>query len=221
MLEHGQPPTVSAHIVKMRLLLSFLAGLFAAALASPFTDANAVANDSAYGVEALCPGYLPALPGFEFPHLIIPISASNPTTPYANTLVPYITAGDFSNIFNFDIPQERIGQMCTFEFLFPAHTQLNTSFFQLAGPGTFIFSLSPLGMGAVEGNTTFDNQPLPAYSHGYPRTISMEPGNAYTLGATICVPGRISVTMASPGSNLTWFQDYNPCAIGLYITYSD
>ncbi len=99
-----------------------------------------------------CPGILPASPDFEFPHLIIPISASNPTTAYPNTLTPSITAGDFSAVFNFDLPKSRSGQMCTMKFFFPNSSQLSTSSFELDGDGagTYSFSLSILGAGAVE-----------------------------------------------------------------------
>lgn len=204
----------------MHLPLLLLANLLGEALARPLIDTVSAVDDGNYGIEAQCPDYLPALPGFEFPHLIIPVSASNPTTEYANTLTPYITAGDISNIFNFDIPPERVGRMCTFEFLFPTQSQLETSSFQLTGFGTFSFSLSALGAGAIEGNTTFAHQPLQSFSHGFPRSLSMQPGHAYTLGQTICVPGRISMTMSSSDSSLTWFQDYNQCAIGMYMTYS-
>jgi hypothetical protein len=196
------------------LLGSFLTASSTTVIEAPGTDRKQARDDAA------CPAYLPALPDFEFPHEIIPVSSSNPTVAYANTFIPYVTAGDFSSRFNFDIPPERSGQMCTIQFLFPEQNQLHTSFFQLDGFGTYSFSLSPLGTGAVAGNTTFDHQPLPSYVHGFPRSISMQPGNAYTIGATICVPGEIAVTMSSTDSSLTWFQDYGLCAIGLYITYS-
>ncbi|KIX96776.1 uncharacterized protein Z520_07496 [Fonsecaea multimorphosa CBS 102226] len=169
-----------------------------------------------------CPGYLPPFPGFEFPHLMIPISTKAPNTAFPNTDTPYITAGDIEMIFNFDIPVSRKGQTCNMEFLFPNQTELSsTASFQPAGVnGSFVFSLSVLGGGAVEGNTTYNNQPLQSNPHGLPKTLNMEPGHAYAIGSTICVPGRISITMSSTDSSLTWFQDWNQCAIGLFITYS-
>jgi len=170
--------------------------------------------------QSTCPGNLPPLPEFEFPHMIMPISASNPDTSYPNTLTPNISVGDVSAVFNFDIPQARQGQMCTWQFLFPMQDQLTTSRFKLIGFGTFSFSLSMLGVGAVPGMTTYNNQPLQSNPHGFPCSVSMQPGSSYTLGSTICVPGLISVTMSSSDSQLEWFQDYNPCPIGLYMTYS-
>ncbi|KIV76985.1 hypothetical protein PV11_08828 [Exophiala sideris] len=209
----------------MQFLLLLLAALCSSIFALPSFNAINSAIDAIHRAihprqNCTCPGNLPELPDFEFPHMIIPISASNPTTAYPNTLVPNITAGDVSNIIDFDVPAERSGQTCTLQFLFPASDQLTTSYFKLVGFGTFSFSLSAMGTGAVEGNTTFDKQPMGGNPHGYPCSKSMQPGNAYTIGTNLCVPGRISVTMSSTDSSLEWFQDYNPCPIGLYITYS-
>ncbi|EHY59238.1 hypothetical protein HRR83_001492 [Exophiala dermatitidis] len=200
------------------LLATFLHRLPVSAL--PALDVASDVDAEVYSKDVPCPGNLPASPDFEFPHLIIPISSSNPTTAYPNTFVPNITAGDISDIFDFDIPESRVGQTCTIQFLFPRLDQLKTSFFQLRGFGTYSFSMSALGVGAVEGNTTFDNRPLPAYVHGFPKAVSMQPGNAYEIGSTICVAGRISMTMSSFDSSLAWFQDFNPCPMGLFITYS-
>ncbi|EXJ90470.1 hypothetical protein A1O1_03573 [Capronia coronata CBS 617.96] len=201
-------------------IIFLIAVLLPALSALPTQDAGDVADNPMYSEPPSCPGTLPSMPDFEFPHLIIPISSSNPDTAYSNTLTPFVTAGDISEIFNFDIPESRNGQRCLIQFFFPHLDQLSTSFFQLRGFGTYSFSESPLGDGAIEGNTTFNARPLAAYVHGFPKAVSMQPGNAYTIGTTLCVPGRISLTMSSSDSNLAWFQDFNPCPIGLFITYS-
>jgi hypothetical protein len=177
-------------------------------------------NDGDITQPGPCPANLPAFPDFEFPHLAIPISINNPDEPYSNTLTPYVTAGDIGMVFNFDIPLSRKGQTCVIEFFLPNQNQLSTSFFHLSGAyGDFLFSLSVLGGGAVAGNTTYNNQPLQANPHGFPRGIRMQPGHAWALGSTICIPGRIAITMSSSSSSLAWFQDWNPCPIGLYIIY--
>jgi hypothetical protein len=166
-----------------------------------------------------CPANLVA-GAFDFPHLAIPISQKNPDETYSNTFTPYVTAGDMEMIFNFDIPLSRKGQHCVFEFFLPDQSQLTTSSFQLDGvPGEYFFSLSVLGGGAVEGNTTYHSQPLQANPFGLPKIIYVQPGRAWELGSTICVPGAIAMTMSSSNSSLVWFQDYNPCPIGLYISY--
>jgi hypothetical protein len=169
-----------------------------------------------------CPGSLPPLPDFEFPHLAVPVSINKPDVAYPNTLTPFVTAGDVEMIFNFDIPASRKGQMCLFEFFLPEESDLSTSSFQIEGDyGEYVFSLSELGAAAIEGQTTYNKQPLQANPHGFPQTVHLQPGHAWMLGSTICVPGKIAVTMSSSNSSLTWFQDFNPCPIGLYITYQD
>ncbi|OAG37355.1 hypothetical protein AYO21_08432 [Fonsecaea monophora] len=199
------------------LWFSALVGSVCAQLYTP-TGSNGNGDITQPGA---CPRYLPPFPGFEFPHLMIPISSTNPNTAYPNTNTPYVTAADIEMIFNFDIPTSRKGQTCTMEFLLPNKTELSTSSFEVTGLiGSYVFSLSVLGGGAVEGNTTYNNQPLQANPHGLPKTMHMEPGHAYAIASTICVPGKIGITMSSPDSSLTWFQDWNQCAIGLYITYS-
>ncbi|OAP61308.1 hypothetical protein AYL99_03509 [Fonsecaea erecta] len=204
----------------MCLLLLLFNVFFGAVIAQLYTPTASEGNGD-ITQPGRCPAYLPSFPGFEFPHLMIPISSTAPDTAFPNTDSPYITAADISMIFNFDIPASRKGQTCNMEFLLPNQTELSTSSFQLAGiNGSFVFSLSVLGGGAVAGNTTYSNQPLQANPHGLPRTLHIEPGHAYAIGSTICVPGKISITMSSPDSSLTWFQDWNQCAIGLFITYS-
>ncbi|EXJ72449.1 uncharacterized protein A1O5_04953 [Cladophialophora psammophila CBS 110553] len=204
----------------MHLLFLLLNAIFSRVCAQLYTPTS-TNDDGDVTQPGPCPGFLPSFPDFEFPHLMIPISSSNPGTAFPNTDTPYITAADIEMIFNFDIPMSRKGQTCNVEFLLPNKTELSTSSFELAGiNGTYVFSLSMLGVGAVEGNTTYNNQPLQANPHGLPKTIHMQPGHAYEIGSTICVPGRISMTMSSPDSSLTWFQDWNQCAIGLFITYS-
>ena len=195
--------------------LLFLASLFHTVLTLP-TPQSASINSTA----TVCPGYLPASPDFEFPHLIIPISASHPTTAYPDTYYPTVTAGDMSAIFNFDIPDLRIGQTCTLVFFFPAKSQLATSSWQFRGFGTFSFSFSAISLGAVEGNTTYNNQPLKGDPKGFPKSLTMQPGNAYIIGSVTCVPRRTSVTMSSYDSSLAWFEDTNICPLGLYMTYS-
>lgn len=202
------------------LLFLLMAALLKGTLSQEGIAPVAATNNGDITTPGPCPGSLPDFPDFEFPHLIIPVSSSDPDTPYPNTLTPCVTAGDISVIFNFDIPGFRRGQMCNIKFFFPAQNQLTTSSFVLRGFGTYTFSLSALGAGAVDGSTTWNSQPLQDNPHGFPRAISMQPGHAYDIGNTICVPGRISITMSSTDSSLMWFQDWNPCPIGLFIVYS-
>jgi hypothetical protein len=65
-------------------------------------------NDGDITTAGACPADLPASPGYEFPHLAIPVSQNNPDTAYPNTFSPYITALDFSMIMNFDVSAIRL-----------------------------------------------------------------------------------------------------------------
>ena len=165
-----------------------------------------------------CPKDLPAAGSFEFPHLIIPISKSNPASTYPNTYFPNITPGDVSTVFNFDIHGS--GQNCELGFYFPRQDQLTSSSFTFSGPGTFTFSISVPGPGAQEGTTSWSNQPSASNSNGFPKTIILQPGNYHSLIMGACVPGLASLTISSVDTCFTWFQDFNPCAIGPFITYS-
>lgn len=165
-----------------------------------------------------CAKDLPGAGGFEFPHLIMPISKSNPESTYPNTYFPNITPNDVATVFDFDMLGS--DQSCELGFYFPRQDQLTTSLFTLSGPGTFTFSISLPGTGAQDGATTWNNQPPAANTDGFPKTINMQPGNYYSLSLGPCVPGLASLTMNSSDSCFTWFQDFNPCPIGPFIVYS-
>jgi N-acetylglucosamine-6-phosphate deacetylase len=51
-------------------------------------------------------------------------------------------------------------------------------------------------------------------------TVTVAPGNGYSISTFSCPAGStIAFELSSvQGTSLTYFQDYNPCPIGLYIT---
>ncbi|KAJ9644049.1 hypothetical protein H2199_003917 [Coniosporium tulheliwenetii] len=71
---------------------------------------------------------------WEFPHLIIPIDASNPTKAYGTSYNGHISSNK-SAIFNFDFPPSLAGKTCTLIFLLPTQDKLVTSSFTLSGSG--------------------------------------------------------------------------------------
>ena len=183
---------------------------------------TAVAVPRGTGLEVLekrlaCPRDLPAAGSFEYPHLVLPISKSNAASTYPNTYFPNITPNDIATVFNFDILGN--GQNCELGFYFPRPDQLTTSSFTFSGPGTFVFSVSMPGTGGAEGATAWNHQPPAANNNGFPKTLNMQPGNYYRLSVGACAPGLASLTISSPDTCFTWFQDFNPCAIGPFITY--
>lgn len=160
-----------------------------------------------------CPADLPS--AFEFPHLIIPVDSSKPNTA-ASTSYNGQASGSISSIFNFDIPQSLSGKTCKLEFLLPQKNQLQTSSYTLSGSGAVDFA--QLSGPAVQG-TTYNNKPSVQTDFG---TTTLVPGNAYTIKSFACPAGqRIGFSLSPKDStSLTYFQDYNPCPLGLYITSS-
>lgn len=164
-----------------------------------------------------CPLYLPTN-NFEYPHLIVPISASSPNAAIGNSYTPSISPNDFASIFNFDIPPSRAGQTCTLYFSLPRQSQLSTSSFSFSGSGTFDFVEYQPNTGAVSGTTWSTQPPL----NGAPVTTlsHVTPGNSYKVWSGSCGAGELlSWRMSSVDSCLWYFEDYNDCAIGAYIVY--
>jgi len=165
-----------------------------------------------------CPRDLPPLPGFEFPHLIVPISKAQPDVANPNSFSPSITANDIATVFNFDIVRDN--QDCELGFYFPRLEQLNMSSFSFSGTGTFTTSINQPGTGAQDGVTTWNNQPAAGPYAEFPKTITMSPGNYYSLWIGACPVGLWSITVTSPDTLFQWFQSYASCPIGPYVTYS-
>lgn len=165
-----------------------------------------------------CPKALPALPGFEFPHLIVPVSKAHPDVANPNTFSPSITPDDLATIFNFDILHG--DQSCELGFYFPRQDQLETSSFTFSGPGTFTVRINKRGKGAQAGDTTWNKQPAAGMYDGFPKEILMTPGNYYSLFTGACPEGLWSITISSVDSIFYWFQSFDLCPIGPFVTYN-
>jgi hypothetical protein len=122
-----------------------------------------------------------------------------------------------SSVFNFDIPASAAGQTCHVTFLFPEQSTLETSSYTMSGSGTLDFSqLSP----GVSQSTSYSSLPAVASNLGQ---FTVAPGNAYPIASMPCPAGSLAIEVANvPGgdTNLNFFQDYNPCPIGLFVTTS-
>lgn len=169
-----------------------------------------------------CPYYLPE-GSYEFPHLIVPINKSD--IAIGHSYFADVSPGDCATIFNFDIPSSRANQQCSVYFTFPRHDQLVTSDFKwngnntgTEGPGTLAFVQYAYNTGATDATTGNTQPPL---GPDAPITYSkIQPGNAYKAWTGSCGTGGVmSWKLSSPDSYLYYFQDWNPCAIGLWIVY--
>jgi Ubiquitin 3 binding protein But2 C-terminal domain len=142
---------------------------------------------------------------YEFPHLIVPVSSKNPGKAYGTSYSGAVTRGDIRSIFNFDIPASDAGKTCSLIFLFPRQDQLKTSSFTISGDGNIDFA--SLAGPANEG-TTYNTAPAVSKDFG---TFNVSPGNSYTIASFDCPAGtRQGYEMTASGTDLNYFQDYNP-----------
>ncbi|KAJ9659067.1 hypothetical protein H2198_003356 [Neophaeococcomyces mojaviensis] len=197
--------------MKVLSLLTAITGI-ARAIPSPFKKADT----------ASCPYYLPE-GGYEFPHLIVPINSSN--VAMGHSYFADISPSNGATIYNFDIPPSRAHQQCSLYFTFPRHNQLSTSDYQWTGnnndsesAGTLQAVQYQYATGATD-STTGNTQP--ALGLDAPITInSVTPGNAYKIWTGLSGAGGVmSWRLSSTDSWLHYFQDWNLCAIGLWVVY--
>jgi len=150
---------------------------------------------------------------YQFPHLIVPVNSSSPNTAYGTQYFGTITP-DVSSIFNFDIPSNYAGLQCSLIFLFPEQSQLQTSSYTFSGSGEI--SVELLSQVATQ-STTYNSVPPIKSDLG---NITVAPGNSYNIDTFPC-PANSAISfelISESGTSLTYFQDYNPAPIGLYIT---
>ena len=172
---------------------------------SPSASSAAAPTPSASSAPKTCPAALTG--NYQYPHLIIPVSSSSPNTAegtsYNGTITPTT-----SSIFNFDIPTSYAGQTCSLIFLLPESSQLETSAYSLSGSGAIDFaSLN----GVATQSTTYANAPAVATDYG---ATTVAPGGSYTIATFSCPAGEaVSYELSSSGgTDLEYFQDYNPSA---------
>ncbi|KAI6894418.1 hypothetical protein KC318_g3235 [Hortaea werneckii] len=157
-----------------------------------------------------CPGKLGK--DFEFPHQIIHINSAEPDKAYGNFFNGTMTS-TISSIFNFDIPADAAGKTCSLEFMFPTQDQLETSAYTISGDGKANFYT--LEKPAHKSNT-FNTSPK---SDKYLGEYTLTPGSSSKIHSMACPAGKtIGIWMFSAtGSSLNYFQDFNPCPIGLFM----
>ncbi|KFY10355.1 hypothetical protein V491_07681, partial [Pseudogymnoascus sp. VKM F-3775] len=149
---------------------------------------------------------------YQYPHLIIPVSSSSPDQAVGTQYNATISSTE-STIFNFDIPTSYAGKQCSLLFLFPEQDQLETSAFTFSGTGAFDFAqLSTIATEQTTYNTVGDI----ANDFG---VMTATPGST-TIVSTFSCPAGESVSYeisTTDSTSLTYFQDWNPSPIGLYV----
>ena len=151
---------------------------------------------------------------YQYPHLIIPVSLNEPDTAFGTVYSPTINDTNFV-IYNFDIPSSYAGQTCDLVWALPDHSQLETSSYEESGVPPEFMALS-LGYAATV-NTTLNTVPGYVDMEG-----TFQVHGVSTVASMPCAAGQTvayALLPADQGGNysLTYFQDYNPCPIGLYV----
>lgn len=149
---------------------------------------------------------------FEFPHLIVPVDSSKPDTAYGTQYNGLVTP-HVATIFNFDVRPSFAGKKCSLVFLFPTNPPSDTSSYTFSGAGNLHFwkKSSP-----ATQSTTYRNQGSNSVDYGVTKVV---PGHSYTITTFDCPAGKkIAFEISTTDTNLNYFQDYNPKAVGLYIT---
>ncbi|RYP71125.1 hypothetical protein DL771_005059 [Monosporascus sp. 5C6A] len=164
-----------------------------------------------------CPGDVKDAGEFNLPTLIIPIDSSKPEVAEGTSYFGEVSKTK-SSVFDFNIPPSADGKICKLVFLFPEQEDLETSSFTFSGAGELDFAR--LGK-PVDQQTSYANVPDVAEDLGQ---FTVKPGNAYNIASFDCPAGeRVSIEMANVAdgdTSLRFFQDYNPCPIGLFMTAS-
>ncbi|KAK4506212.1 hypothetical protein PRZ48_004177 [Zasmidium cellare] len=140
---------------------------------------------------------------YQTPHLIVPVSSSQPDHAYGTQYNATITSKECT-IFNFDIPTGYSGKSCSVVFLFPEQSQLQTSSFDLSGTGSLVFSSLT---SAANQQTTWNNAPAKKQQLG---SVSPVPGNSYAISTGQCSPFTTqSIEVCGTGSlSLSFFEDW-------------
>ncbi|KAI0418837.1 ubiquitin 3 binding protein But2 C-terminal domain-containing protein [Xylaria grammica] len=163
-----------------------------------------------------CPGYLGDT--YQYPHLIIPVDSANADSAPGTSYFPEVSS-TISTAFNFDIPASYAGKTCNVVFLFPTQSQLETSSFNFTGSGAVSFARLST---AVSESTSYGS--LPAVSESYGQQ-TLAPGSGFNLTSFDCPAGEavafeLRDADGDGSTTFRYFQDWNPCPIGLFITAS-
>jgi Ubiquitin 3 binding protein But2 C-terminal domain len=169
---------------------------------SPQSSSPSASASSTPTAPKACPANLSGI--YQCPHLITPVSSTNPDKAHGTSYNGRVSKYDIRTIFNFNFPTSYTGKTCSLVFLFPRQDQLQASSFTISGDGSVGFtSLTSV----ANQQTTHNNAPVIAQDYG---AFSLSPGNLYTVASFDCPAGTTqSYSMISAGTDFRYFQDYN------------
>lgn len=124
---------------------------------------------------------------------------------------------DDSTLFRFDIPTSYSGSICEVIFALPRHDSMETSDYQMSNTSMSMGSMGVIPMSSVpyEGMSLDD---AVAERTGDEAMWSPVVDGIFTVYKGPCAAGQsIGFMMQCVGMSLTYFQDYNPCPVGMYV----
>ncbi|KAF2140964.1 uncharacterized protein K452DRAFT_229286, partial [Aplosporella prunicola CBS 121167] len=162
---------------------------------------------SSVGSTSDCPATL--VEPWEFPHLIVPIDSSKPTTTSGTQFFGNISS-TVSSTFRFDISGDLKGKTCSLVFMFPERYQLETSNFEISGSGEVTFSLLEHAITESMSYNSSPNIKKKLVTH------TLVAGHSYTIDTFDCPAGesigfKMETCDTKNPTKFNWFQDYNPC----------
>lgn len=152
---------------------------------------------------------------YQYPHLIIPVSSTEPTTALGTQYNATIDSTT-STIFNFDLPASYVGKTCSLIFLFPEQAALETSAYTFNAQGGI--KVNALASPATEA-TTYDTLSS-ASTDGLTAIPSLAAGNGYVITTMACpaAGARLGYEFVSTGGlDLEFFEDWNPSPLGAFV----
>ena len=137
----------------------------------------------------------------------MPVDNTRPDQALGTSYNGVIVATEDS-LFLFDIPGGYRGKTCSLVFLLPEKKQLQTSSYDLSGSGAIDFA--QLAHPVTQGTTWNSKGPI-VKDLG---VITLAPGGSAVVATFACPAGaQLSYQLSSVGgTNLTYFQDFNPPA---------
>ena len=137
----------------------------------------------------------------------MPVDSTRPAQALGTSYNGVIVSTEDS-LFLFDIPGNYHGKTCALVFLLPKKEQLQTSSYDLSGSGAV--DVAQLAKTITQGTTWNSKGPI-AKDLG---VITVAPGSSAVVTTFPCPSGQqLSYQLSSvSGTNLTYFQDYNPPA---------
>jgi hypothetical protein len=164
--------------------------------------------------------------------LQVPMSKNKPDKAFPASEWAVITPNDFCTVFNLVLDAEdTVGKLCNLVFDLPQAGQGPAPYaYRYSGPGHFTFTGYDLDVGAVPGNTTYNNPPRAGPNPPNPPAV-LAPGNSYVIHSAPCppivqaFPGKPEITVSgslcSTDSTLIFKMGEGQCPVGFYVLLTD